>query len=270
MLDQNQIEEYHRSGVLLMKGILQEWIDELRRGVDANLENPGEFAKVYTGDDEDGYFFGDYCNWSRIQEYRNFLFKSPCASMAGQLMDSKEVRLFHEHVLVKEPGTDKPTPWHHDQPYYCVNGKQGCSFWIPLDPVPKETCPEFILGSHQWGQWYTPTKFIGVEYDREDTSLASIPDIEAKREDYDIRSWEIEPGDAIAFHFLTVHGAPPNISKKHRRRGFTARWLGDDATYAVRSGVTSPPFPGLEKRLNHGDPMDAEEFPIVWEKSSNT
>ena len=54
---------------------------------------------------------------------------------------SKTVRLFHEHVLVKEPGADVPTPWHHDQPYYCVDGRQNVSLWAPLDPVGREVVP---------------------------------------------------------------------------------------------------------------------------------
>ena len=167
----------------------------------------------------------------------------------------------------EEPGTSNPTPWHHDQPYYCVDGKQVVSFWIPLDTVPQATCPEFVSGSHAWGKWFLPRKFSGVDYNHTEEWLEPIPDIENQREDYDIRSWDLEPGDAIAFHFLTVHGAPPNKSKKLRRRGFAARWLGDDTTYAQRSGDMSPPFPGLEKRLNVGDPLDADEFPQVWPRT---
>ncbi|GFR29081.1 hypothetical protein TNCT_580851 [Trichonephila clavata] len=33
-----------------------------------------------------------------------------------------QVSFYHEHVLVKEPGTDKETPWHHDQSYYPIDG----------------------------------------------------------------------------------------------------------------------------------------------------
>jgi len=187
--------------------------------------------------------------------------------MAAELMQSQTVRIFHEHVLVKEPGTSNPTPWHHDQPYYCVDGKQVVSFWIPLDTVPQATCPEFISGSHAWGKWFLPRKFSGVDYDYTEEWLEPIPDIENQRENYDIRSWDLETGDAIAFHYLTVHGAPPNKSKKLRRRGFAARWLGDDTTYAQRSGDISPPFPGLEKRLKVGDPLDTDEFPQVWPRA---
>lgn len=32
------------------------------------------------------------------------------------------VSFYHEHVLIKDPGTNKKTPWHVDQTYYPING----------------------------------------------------------------------------------------------------------------------------------------------------
>ena len=29
---------------------------------------------------------------------------------------------YHEHVFTKDPGTNHATPWHHDQPYYPMDG----------------------------------------------------------------------------------------------------------------------------------------------------
>ncbi|HBQ6654736.1 TPA: phytanoyl-CoA dioxygenase, partial [Klebsiella quasipneumoniae subsp. quasipneumoniae] len=46
------------------------------------------------------------------------------------------------------------------------------------------------------------------------------------------------------------------------RRVFSARWVGDDAAFADRGGVTSPPFPELT--LRDGDPLDSPLFPQVW------
>jgi ectoine hydroxylase-related dioxygenase (phytanoyl-CoA dioxygenase family) len=267
ILQQSQVDEFQHHGVVLLKGVFGDWIELLREGIDINMSAPGPWGREYLDTDQAGRFFGDYCNWNRIEQYRRFMFDSPAAAMAADLMQSDSVRIFHEHVLVKEPGTNKITPWHHDQPYYCVDGRQVCSMWIPLDPVGIETCPEFIAGSHQWGRMFLPRKFSGVDYDHTDATLESIPDIDNNRSDYDIRSWSLEPGDAIAFHFLTIHGAPSNLSATNRRRGFAVRWLGDDTVYASRSGETSPPFPGLEQRLNPGDALIAEEFPLVFEKS---
>lgn len=267
VLQQNQIDEFQLDGVVLLKGVFDDWIELLREGVDVNMQAPGPWGREYLGEDQSGRFFGDYCNWNRIDQYRRFMFDSPAGAIAADLMQSNSVRIFHEHVLVKEPGTDKITPWHHDQPYYCVDGRQVCSMWIPLDPVGIDTCPEFIAGSHDWGRWFLPRKFSGVDYDHTDTALESMPDIDNNRADYDIRHWSLEPGDAIAFHYLTIHSAPSNLSATHSRRGFAARWLGDDAVYAQRSGETSPPFPGLDQRLKPGDALVAEEFPLVFERA---
>ena len=177
----------------------------------------------------------------------------------------KAVRFFHEHVLVKEPGTREISPWHQDQPYYCVDGEQVCSIWIPLDPVPQSVCPEFVAGSHRWNRMFTPLKFADHRpYDGAFERFEDLPDIEATRGDYEILSWALEPGDAIAFHMKTVHGAPGTATHATRRRAIATRWLGDDAVFAERPFTTSPPFPELG--LEPGDPMEYELFPVVVSK----
>ena len=259
-------ESYDRDGAVLLRGAFKDWVRTLSAGVDRNVAEPGPYMTVNTPEGNPGRFFDDYCNWSRIPEYRDFVERSPAAAIVGRLTKSESVRIFHEHVLIKEPGTLERTPWHHDLPYYCVDGWQLCSLWVPLDPVPRETCPEFVAGSHRWGKVFLPRKFVQVDYERPGEGLEPIPDIEGHRADYDILSWDLAPGDAIAFHFLTVHGAPPNLSADHRRRGFSTRWLGDDATFAERPGEVSPPFPELVGRLKHGDSLDVEEFPVMWQR----
>ena len=179
-------------------------------------------------------------------------------------MASQQAMFFHEHVLVKEPGTAKPTPWHHDQPYYCVDGWQNVSLWIPLDPVARENAVEFIAGSHKWDAWYTPKKFVGEDYQETDEDFESMPDIDGNRQDYDLRSADLQPGDCVAFHFRTVHGAPGNQSRQHRRRAVALRWLGDDSRYVTRPGMMSPPFHEFaENTLCDGDEMASDLFPVI-------
>lgn len=249
------VAAYRRDGVAILRRLFADWVAPLRAGVEKNLAEPGPDAKLYR---QSGLFLSDYCNWRRIPEYREFVFDSPAAAVAGALMGASEVRFFHEHVLVKEPGTTTPTPWHHDQPYYCVDGEMNCSLWLALDPVPRETCPEFVAGSHRWGRWFRPERFNRTALDAED-GLEPPPDIDAQRAAYDVRGWSLEPGDAIAFHFLTLHGAPGNRLGL-RRRAFSTRWLGEDARFKRRR-VTSPPF--REVALADGEPMDDPWFPLV-------
>ena len=61
-------------------------------------------------------------------------------------MFSEQVHLYHDHMLVKKSGTKQMTPWHQDQPYYNIEGRQNVSFWIPVDPVPLERTLELVVG----------------------------------------------------------------------------------------------------------------------------
>src|SRR3546814_16919730 len=90
-----------------------------------------------------------------------------------------------------------------------------------------------------------PTKFKGQAFDRREADLEPLPDIDARRGEYEILGWDLEPGDAIAFSFLTVHGAPGNAQSANRRRAFAARNCGDDVVFARRPGEGSPPFPAV-------------------------
>ena len=263
---EDEVEAFQRDGAVCLRGIFDRaWIDLVAAGVEKNLAEPSPFAKFYTPKGNPGFFFGDYCNWSRIPEFRDFVSSSPAAAIAGRVMRSRTVRIFHDHLLVKEPGTQERTPWHHDLPYYCVDGTQICSIWMPLDPVARETSIEYVAGSHRWRQSFMPRRFVDHQnYDYQAGAYPSVPDIDAERAKYTILGWEMELGDCVAFHGLALHGAPGNLSLERRRRVFSTRWLGDDMVYATRPGETSPPFPELEGRLRPGDPLDHELFPVIW------
>jgi ectoine hydroxylase-related dioxygenase (phytanoyl-CoA dioxygenase family) len=92
-------------------------------------------------------------------------------------------------------------------------------------------------------------------------TLAELPDIEADRANYPILGWALEPGDAVAFHMLTLHGA---AGSPLRRRVFSARFVGEDVTHAPRPWPTSPEFPGLAEELPAGARLDHPLFPRLW------
>jgi ectoine hydroxylase-related dioxygenase (phytanoyl-CoA dioxygenase family) len=261
-MDQQMREDFARDGVVVIRGLFKDWIEPLRAAMEYNMEHPGPFFKNYTPDQDSGRFFGDYCNWPNNPGYRSFIENGPAAALAKGLMGAQRARIFHEHVLIKEAGNNKPTPWHHDEPYYCAKADQSVSIWLPLDPVARNSTVEFVAGSHRWGKLFRARKFTGVDYEHTTPGLETMPDIEGNRDDYQILGWDLEPGDAIAFDYLTVHGAPGNASSQHSRRVISTRWLGDNAHYVDRGGETSPPFPHLIGRLQTGDPLPESEFPF--------
>lgn len=254
---------YGRDGVICLRGVFEPWVDALRAGVQRNRESPGPYFAENAGGEGAGSFWDDYCNWSRIPEFRRFLFHSGIARMAADVMGSRTAQLFHDHVLVKEPGTGKPTPWHQDAPYYFVDGLQTVSFWLPLDPVAEGQTLKLIAGSHRWPRMVRPVKWLDDSdfYTLDQDRYMDPPEIDEASGDFPVRGWAMHPGDAVLFHFRTLHGAAGNEASS-RRRAFSVRWVGDDARYAERPGRTSPPFPG--HGMQAGQRLREDWFPVVW------
>lgn len=258
------VQAFSRDGAVLLKGALSpREIERLRDGIDHNLGHLSPRAKTASGADDPGRFVEDFRNWEDNSAYRDILFHSRLPALAAELMGSRTVRLHHDHMLTKVAGTRQKTPWHQDQPYYNIDGRQNVSFWIPVDPVPREATLEFVGGSHR-GPWLMPRSFMSKEAKWfPEGSLADLPDIEADRDAFAILGWPLEPGDAVAFHMLTLHSAAGSPT---RRRVFSARYIGDDARHAPRSWTTSPEFPGLADRLPGGAAFDDPLLPMVWEQ----
>ncbi|MCV3270492.1 phytanoyl-CoA dioxygenase family protein [Roseobacter sinensis] len=257
-LSQDDVETYARDGVVMIPGLFAQHVETLRAGVARNLAEPGPYAAENLHTHEAGRFFDDYCNWQRIPEFETVIRDRAVAEVAAELMQSRTVQLFHDHVLVKEPGTTKPTPWHQDSPYYFVEGQQTVSFWAPLDPVTDATL-RCVAGSHLWPKPVLPTRWLAETnfYPDSDTYIA-VPDPDA--EGMEIREFAMEPGDAVAFHYRVLHGARGNTASR-RRRAFSLRLLGDDARYVERPGPTSPPFPG--HGMTAGMRLRTDWFPML-------
>ena len=258
-LSEEHIKSFQDDGVVLIKGLFADYVELIQTGIDYNIQNPGRYAAENIKDGEGGRFFDDYCNWNRISQFQEVIKNSKVAEVAAGLMKSKTVQVFHDHVLVKEPGTSKPTPWHQDSPYYFVEGSQTVSFWSPVDAVTDATL-RCVAGSHKWPKPVLPTRWLNQDNFYKDTDkYMPVPDPDA--EGMKILEWDMDPGDAVAFHYGILHGARGNETKK-RRRAFSLRLVGDDARYVERPGPTSPPFPG--HNMKPGDRLREDWFPIIY------
>ncbi|MFZ0171011.1 MAG: phytanoyl-CoA dioxygenase family protein [Acidimicrobiales bacterium] len=262
-IDRDLIDAFARDGVVCVrKAFDSDEVETAAVAIDRVLANPSPRAKVASSPEDPGAFTEDFCRWIEIAEIEQLARHSRLPEIAATLMESPEVRFYHDHVLVKEGGTRQRTPWHQDQPYYNVDGS-GISAWVPVDPVPAAGGLELVAGTHR-GPWLMPRTFLdGVAKWFPEGSLAELPDIEADRDAFDVRSFELQPGDAIFFDFLTVHGAP-GWPYAGRRRVLSLRYLSASARHAPREWRTSPPFEGLDGELAPGAVMDHPLFPLVW------
>lgn len=265
-----QVRAFREDGATCLRRVLDAgWIEALRAAVDADIAAPGPMVRVNTPAGNPGRFFVDFQLWQRHEACRGVALDSPLPAIAAQLLGCERVNWYHDHLLVKEPGTQERTPWHHDFPYYPLSSAREldgvASFWIPLDPVARDTAVEYVRGSHRWGKRYAPKFFrkdaafdAGAEADE-------VPDIDAARDRYEFLGWDLEPGDVIAFTGLVLHGAPGNGSLQRRRRAWAARYLGDWVRWSERPGTVSPPITG--HGLADGDAIGGALFPQAWPRA---
>ncbi|UWS04550.1 phytanoyl-CoA dioxygenase family protein [Phaeobacter inhibens] len=261
LITQDHIDQFQRDGVVLIRGLFADQVELLRDGVEANMAEPGPYASNNEKKGQTGRFFDDYSNWTRIPQFEKAIKHSPVAEVAADLMQSKRVQMFHDHILVKEPGTSMATPWHQDGPYYFVEGQQTISFWSPLDPV-TDASLRCVAGSHRWEKEVLPTRWVSEEgFFADEGQYMPVPDPDA--DGMTVKEWEMQPGDAVAFNYRTLHGARANTSNS-RRRAFSLRLVGDDARYIERPGPTSPPYPGHE--MTPGQILREDWFPVLLQR----
>jgi ectoine hydroxylase-related dioxygenase (phytanoyl-CoA dioxygenase family) len=262
-IDDDLVAAYQRDGAVVVRGAFTP--DEVAlaaSGIERALAAPGPLFQRASAD-TDGAFVEDFCTWGRIPEIEQLARRSSAPEIAARLTGSCTIRLYHDHVLVKEPGTVQRTPWHQDQPYYDIDGRQNVSIWFPVDPVGAAWSLQVVAGSHS-GPWYLPRTFLAGDAKWfPPGTLADLPPIDDEPERYPVLSWDLEPGDAVFFHMLAIHAAP-GVPGSHRRRVLSLRYVGDDVVHAPRPWRTSPPFTELAGALVTGRPLDHPAFPVVW------
>ena len=193
-ITEQHIADFERDGfVLVRRAFAPEWIELVREGIEQDLRALSPLHTIQQPKDVPGYFVTDFCMSQRIPAFREFVLESNAGEIAARLMRSTRCNFFYDAMWAKGPGTPKRTPWHQDQPYYPIDGRQLCILWVPVDPVSAENSLEFVRGSHLWNRWFQPqlSRDAKILYGEGDRTYERMPEIEANRRDYDVASCEI-------------------------------------------------------------------------------
>ena len=275
----NEVETYHRDGVLKLSGMFdKDWIEILNKGLDANIGTPTKRSRIWYKDTSGRSMFYDHTAWQGIEEYKKFIFSSPAAQICGQLMDSATVNFFFDSVFVRSTGTQFETPWHQDEPYWSVEGYDACSLWMPLVPVKQKSSLSFVPGSHRLKTVFKQYNFGNLnpvrkknvdQVDFSDIAEQKFPDINADPERFGVVSWDMQPGDCIAFNGRTMHGGSGKLDDDIELRVFTTKWVGDDVRIKFRDcGMDPDHRPDMiEKGLKPGDRPNTDLYPQIWKRS---
>ena len=265
LVTSEQIETFAADGVVkIPRAIDQRWVEPLLDLADRQLAKPSRWVTDSNrGADRDRLFTDRYL-WVSSPLIRSFVFDSGIARLAGELMRASTVRFYFDHLLVKQPNTREPTPWHQDIPYWPFLGRQIGSVWVALTHATvRESSLEFVRGSHRWNKYFAPAPFATKAAWTAESQGEQCPDIDAARDRYDIVGFDVEPGDALVFSAWTLHGAPGNAGA-NRRVALSTRWLGDDATWSPHPGC-DPTVKQRDVSILPGDyPADDDRFPEAW------
>ena len=144
-----EIRTFQEDGVVCLRGFFDaDWVERLRDLIDEDIAAPSGMVKSIDAKGSTGFFFGDTFVCHHLDGFKDAVFNSPAAEIAASVLKAKKVNLLFDQILVKEPDTSTPTPWHQDYTYWPVAGDQVATLWLALDPVTFDSgAPGGIIGS---------------------------------------------------------------------------------------------------------------------------
>jgi phytanoyl-CoA hydroxylase len=214
-VDKSKIEQFKNDGVLLFRRAVNrdsymKILDLAKVHLKYKIE-PVETEFEYSGIDKE-----EYKNSVRRlrQVYdRDIIFKEWeeskifCNYFKEILQDNPVlVTAHHNSIMTKLPKTSTETGWHRDIRYWSYENSNLVSVWLALgDEYLDNGVLEFIPGSHK----------MDLSRDRFDEKLYFREDLEENQELIDKKiSFNLEAGDVVLFHSLTLHRAGANMTDK--------------------------------------------------------
>lgn len=253
---QEDIDTYHRDGAVCLRQVFDpEWcemLDPIARRVIIEKEDVGLLPHIP----------GRYMA-RRLDEYRKLVFESPLAEVAGQVMQSREIRFFFDEFFAKPAHSDFQTIWHTDRMGWPTTGNMVPSLWMPLTPIIKANSLECIAGSHTQDVRYwlfSPNARQMIKPD----DRPGHPDCEKLRGDPNVKflSWDMDPGDLLIVHPWTLHYSGGNPTDDWRI-SVSVRVFGDDIRWKPRPDCVNIAGVSFDEMIEGEKPMGSH-FPLLW------
>ena len=272
-LSNNEINQFKKDGAIFIKGKFDlSWIEKLKKGIERDIKNPSPRFKSHTLEKGVPAYLEDYWTWDLVPEFKDFVFNSPYAKIASELMSAKKINLVMDNWFLREAGSKSTTPFHHDVSYFDMDGTM-CVLWLPLEPTGKDEGVAWVKGSHMWNKNFLRVLFKdGHEVEGNETMLngkkyQKPPDILGNKDQYQFLKWDFELGDSVIFDMRTLHGTLSSSIPKKTLSRYTLRvakedtritYLGDPTNYSYRREIKNGGY-------KEGDRLGGKMFPTLYE-----
>ncbi|MDY7099882.1 MAG: phytanoyl-CoA dioxygenase family protein [Actinomycetota bacterium] len=255
------VDTFRADGAVHLPGVVVAAdLEELCAAIERCRATPGPHYGRLSPDDRPAVD-SDLFRWFDDDGLRAFLFDSPMAALAAQLLGADAVVLVEDQWFASAPGADTPSPWHQDGPYYNIDGA-FLTLWLALDDAPADAALRVVPGSHRWGRTFAPVEFAssGSTFGG-DGGLEPVPDSVHDRST--TRGWEVRAGDVIALDPLTLHSAGSAPVEDRWFRRLSTRWAAPDARYVDRGEQAASFWRMLDHGRTTGDLLTCDTFPLV-------
>jgi ectoine hydroxylase-related dioxygenase (phytanoyl-CoA dioxygenase family) len=253
--------DYARDGVVCVRGMFSpEWVARMRALAEQVMVDPARYGNLGPSQGEE---MTSVCYMTRqLPAFRDLVLESPAGEITGRIIGAKRIRLYHDHLFAKAPGSPRVMKWHIDATAWPVSGEMAPNLWIALSQVTEENGRiEFVAGHHRY--LVDNNILYGFKDGHWD---GRCPDFQERRGDPDTRflTWNLAPGDAVLFHPYTPHFSLGNRSTDMPRVALALRMFGDDVRWNYLEGKAGIPGLAVEEMVK-GQAPDGPLFPVLWE-----
>ena len=274
IISENEVIRFKKDGAILLKNkFKKKWIDLLKDGINKAKANPSPRFTNHTKDKNLPSYLEDFWTWDLHEEFTDFVYNSPTAKIASELLGAKKINLVMDNWFFREAGSKSKPPFHHDISYFDFEGSM-CVLWIPLEPVKKQDGIAWVKGSHLWNKLFLRTRFNdGHKVDGEagivnGKKYEITPDILKNKNDYEFLEWDLEVGDCVYFDIRTLHGALYETSPSSDINRFTLRMAKENSKIIYRGDWAREERAIMEANgYKNGDDLSGKMFPTLYESS---
>ena len=275
ILTNQEIKQFKNDGAIFLKDKFDiEWIEKLKKGIERDIINPSPRFKSHTVEKNLPKYLEDYWTWDLVPEFTEFVYNSPYAQIAAELMDAKRINLVMDNWFLREAGSKSTTPFHHDISYFDMDGTM-CVLWLPLQPTGRDEGVVWVRGSHLWDKLFLRVlfkdghKIEGQECEIDGKKYELPPDILNNKDKYEFLHWDCQLGDAVIFDMRTLHGTLSSVIPKKTLSRYTLRvakedtkinYVGDWTSYNYRKAMQDSGY-------KEGDSLGGKMFPTLFKTS---